>query len=175
MTSCVVCNKDILSFFTKSVAKTWNVSSTQLLPWIWPVQFSSVAQLCSTLCDPMDYSMPGFPVQHHLPELAQTHVHWVGDDIEPSHPPAFSLSQHQPLGSFPMSRWPRYWSFSFSISPSNEYSVLISFRIDWLDRLTVQGTFKSLQHHSSKASILQRSAFFTDQLSHPYMYLLPAP
>ena len=125
----------------------------------------------------MDCSMPGFPVHHQLPENAQTHVHWVGDTIQPSHPlsspspPAFNLSQHQ--RSFPMSQFfpSGGQSFgSFSISLSNEYSGLISFRMDWLDLLVVQGTLKSLlQHHSSKASILQRSAFFAVQLSHPYM------
>ena len=120
--------------------------------------------------------MPGFPVHHQLPELTQTHVHWVGDTIQPSHPlsspspPAFNLSQHQGFSNesvLPI-RWPKYWSVS--ISPSNEYSGLISFRMDWLDLLAVQGTLKSLlQHHSSKASILRCSAFFIVQLSHPYM------
>ena len=128
------------------------------------LQFSSVAQLCPTLCDPMYCSMLGFPVHHQLPEFTQSHVHWVGDAIQPSHPllstspPAFSLSQHQGLSSEPVAK---YWSFSFSISPSNEYSGLISFRIDRLDLLAIQGT---LQESSStpqlKASILQHSAFF---------------
>ena len=141
------------------------------------LQFSSVTQSCPTLCDPMNRSTPGLPVHHQLPEFTQTHVHQVGDAIQPSHPllspspPAPNPSQHQ---SFPMSqlcmRWPKYWSFSFSISPSKEYPGPISFRMDWFDLLAVQGTLKSLlQHHSSKASILQRSAFFTVQLSHPYM------
>ena len=104
----------------------------------------------------MDYSMPGLPVHHQLPEFIQTHVHWVEDAIQPSHPllspsPAFDLSQHQAL--FQWISWPKYWSFSFSISPSNEYSGLISSRVDWLDLLAVQGTLKSLlHHHSSKAS-----------------------
>ena len=121
---------------------------------------------------------PSFPVLHHLPELAQTHVHWVSDAIQPSHHPVVPFSsclQSFPAsGSFSMS-WlsnqvVNYWSFSFSISPPNEYSGLISFRIDWFDLLAVQGTLKSLlQHHSSKASILQRSAFFMVQLTHPYM------
>ena len=120
----------------------------------------------------MDSSTPGFPIHHQLPELAQTHVCQVSDTIQPSHrlsspsPPAFSLSQHQ----VPQIRWPKFWSFSFSISPLKEYSGLIFFRIDWFDLLAVQETLKSLlQHHSSKASILQRSAFFMVQLSHPYM------
>ena len=124
----------------------------------------------------MDCSTPRFPVHHQLPELTQTHVCWVGDAIQPSHllsspsPPAFNLSQYQ--GFFPVLRirWPKYWSFSFSISPSNEYSVLISFRIDWFDLPAVWGTLKSLlQHHSWKASILQCSTFFIVHLSHPYI------
>ena len=119
--------------------------------------------------------MPGFPFNQQLPELAQTHVHQIGDAIQPSHPlsspspPAFNLSQHQSLfrESVLHITWPKYWSFSFSISPFNEYSGLISFRMDWLD---LQETLKSLlQQHSSKASILRRSAFFIVQLSHPYM------
>ena len=142
------------------------------------VQFSAVAQSCPTLCDPMDNSTSGFPVHHQLQALAQTHVHWVGDAIQLSHPlsspspPAFNLSQHQGLcnKSFLCIRWPEYWSFSFSITPSNEYPGLISFKIDWLALLAVQGTLKSLlQYHSSKASILWHSAFFMAQLSHPYM------
>ena len=127
----------------------------------------------------MDCSMPGFPVHHQLPELAQTHVHQVGV-CHPSYPlsspslPAFSLSQHQvwvfSKESVLHIRWPKYWNFTFSISPSNEYSGLISFRMDWFDLLAVQGTLKSLlQYHSSKASVLWRSSFFTVQLSHPYM------
>ena len=111
----------------------------------------------------MDFSTPGLPVRHQLPKLTQTHVHRVGDAIQPSHllssfsPPAFNLSQHQGLLSESVLRirWPKN-GFSFSISPSNEYSGLISFRMDWLDLLAVQGTLKSLlQHHSSKASVLQ--------------------
>ena len=124
----------------------------------------------------MDYSTPGFPIHHQLLELAQTHVCWVGDAIQLSHPllspspPAFNLSQHQGLFQWVSysHQVAKYWSFSFSIIPSNEYSGLSSFRMDWLDLLAVQGTFKSLQHHSSKALILQRSAFFMVQLSHPY-------
>ena len=125
----------------------------------------------------MDCSTPGLPVHHQLLEFTQTHVHWVGDAIQPSHllsspSPAISLSQHQ--GVFSESilciRWPKYWSFSFSISPSSEYSGLISFRMDWLDLLAVQGTLKSLlQQHSPKASIIQCSAFFIVWLSHPYV------
>ena len=140
--------------------------------------FSSVNQSCLTLCDATECSMPGFSVCHPLPEPTQTHVHGVNDAIQPSHPlsspspPAFNLSQHQGLSkqSGLRIRWPKYWSFSFSISPSNEYSGLIFFRMDWFDRLPVQVTLKSLhQHHSSKALILQCSAFFMIQLSNPYM------
>ena len=141
------------------------------------VQFSSFTQSCLTLCDPMD-STPGFPVYHQLPELTQTYVHWVGDVIQTSHP-LWSLLL--PPSIFPSIRvfsndlvlwfrWSKFWSFSFSISLSNEYSRLISFRMDWLDLLAVQRTLKSLiQHHSSKTSIIHLSAFFTVQLSHPYM------
>ena len=113
----------------------------------------------------MDCSTPGFPDLHYLPEFEQTHVHWVGDAIQPSHlllspsPPALNLSQHQGL-------WPKYWSFSFNSSPSNEYSGLISFRIDWFDLLAVQETLKSaLQHCSLKVSIFWFSAFFMVQFS----------
>ena len=118
------------------------------------------------------------PSHHQLPELTQTHVHRVGDAIQPSHP----LLSPSPPAPNPSSirvfsnestlhmRWPKYWSFSFSIGPSKEHPGLISFRSDWLDLLAVQGTLKSLlQHHSSKASTLRRLAFFTVQLSHPYM------
>ena len=126
----------------------------------------------------MDYSTPGFPVHHQFPELAQTRVHQVGDAIQPSHPlppllllpaifPSIRAFSNESVHHI---RWPKYWSFSFSISPSNEYSGLISFRIDWFDLLAVQGTLKSLlQHHSSKASVLWHSAFLMVQLSHPYM------
>ena len=139
---------------------------------------SPVTRSCSTLCDAMDCSTPDFLVHHQLPELAQTHVHQVSAAIQPSHPLssplplAFNLSQHQGLFQWVSShiRWPKYWSFSFSISTSNEYSELISCGIDWLDLLAVQGTPKNLpQHHSSKASILQCSGFIMVQLSHPYM------
>ena len=109
------------------------------------------------------------------PGVYLTHVHWVSDAIQPFHPlpspslPIFNLSQHQGLYESVLIRWPKYWSFSFSISPSNEYSRLTFFRMDWFDLLAVQRTLKSLQHHSLKASILQHSAFFTVQLSHLYM------
>ena len=159
--------KDIFIIIKEKNQRNWTL-----------LQFSSVVQSCPTFCDLMDCSMPGFPVHHQLPELAQTHVHQVSDAIQPSHPlsspspPAFNLSYIRVFSSESILRmmWPKYWSFSFSISPSNEYSGLIFFRMDWLDLLPVQGTLKSLlQHHSSKASILRHSAFFIVQLSHPYM------
>ena len=129
-------------------------------PFLSSVQFSSVPQSCLTLCDPMDCSTPGFPVHHQLPEFSQTYVHWVGDAIQPSYPlsspsPAFNLSQHQGLFKWVSSshQVAKVWEFQLQ-HPSNEYSGLISFRMDWLDLLTVQGTLKSLlQHHISKASI----------------------
>ena len=126
----------------------------------------------------MNCSTPGLPVQHQLQEFTQTHVHQVSDAIQPSH----LLSSPSPPSPIPPSirvfpnesalrmSWPKHWSFSFSISPSNEHPGLISFRMDWLALLAVQGTLKSLlQHHSSKASVLRHSAFFIVQLSHPYM------
>ena len=141
--------------------KTWEVFSS--------VQFSSVAQSCPTLCDPMNHSTPGLLVHHQLPEFTQTHGHQVSDAIQPSHPlsspspPAsnllYHLSHRVNLPSIRVfsnesalrMRWPKYWNFSFSIIPSKEISGLISFRMDWLDLLAVQGTLKSLlQHHSSK-------------------------
>ena len=144
-------------------------------------QFSSVqfsCSVCLTLCDPMNRSMPGLHVHHQLLEFTQTHGHWVSDAIQPSHPlssslpPALNLAFIRFLAneSALHIRWPKYWSFSFTISPSNEHPGLISFRMDWLDLLAVQGTLKSLlQHHSSNASILRHSAFFIVQLSNPYM------
>ena len=136
---------------------------------------------CSVMSDslwPHGLQHTRLPVHHQLPEPTQTHVHHVADALQPSHPlsspspPTFNLSQHQGLCQWVSSshQVPKYWSFSFRISPSNEYSGLISFRMDWLDLLAVQGTLKSLlQHHSSKASILWRSAFFIVQLSYPHM------
>ena len=126
----------------------------------------------------MDYSTPGFHVHHQLPESTQTQVHWIDDAIQPSclcHPLLLLPSMFPSIRIFSNEsglhiRWPKHWSFSFSISPSNEYLGLISFRMDWLDLLAVQGTLKSLlQHHSSKVSILQCSAFLLFQLSHPYL------
>ena len=139
----------------------------------------SVAWSCLILCDPTDCNTPGFPVFHHLPELALIHIH------HSSQMPSNQLILRCPLLIQPSTflsirvfsnelalliRWPKYWSFSFSVSPSSEYSGLTSFRIDWFDLLAVQGTLNCLlQHHSSKVSILQHSAFFIVQLSHPYM------
>ena len=123
----------------------------------------------------MDCSTPAFPVHHQLLELVQIHLHWAGDAIQPSlwspYPPAFNHSQHQGLfkGVSSLHQGPKYWNFSFSISPSNEFSGLVSFRMDWLGPHKFQGTLKSLRHHSSKASILWHSALFIVQLSHPYM------
>ena len=128
------------------------------------VPFSSVAQSCLTLCDHMNRSTPGLPVHHQLREFTQTHVHRVSDAIQPSHPPSPllllpaippSIRVFSNKSTFRM-RWPKYWSFSFSISPSNEHPGLLSFRMNWLDLFSVQGALKSLlQYHSSKASILQ--------------------
>ena len=123
----------------------------------------------------MDCSMTGFPVHHQLLELTQTHVHWVTDAIQPSHPLLLPPSIFPSIRVFSNEsvlhiKWPRYWSFSFNINSSNEYSGLVSFRMNWMDLLAVQGTLKCLfQHHSSKASNLWHSAFFIVQLSHPYM------
>ena len=152
---------------------------------MWKNSLVSSVQLSHSvlsLCDPMDCSMSGLPVHQDItlkiPELTQTHVHWVDDAIQPFFPPlfpalpAFNLSQHQGLFQWVSSslQVPKFWSFSFSISPSNEYSGLISSRMHWLDLLALQGTLKSLpQHHSSKASVLRCSAFLMFQLSHPYM------
>ena len=140
------------------------------------IQFSSVTQLCPTLCDPMDGSIPGFPVLHCHLEFTETHVHQVGDAIQPSQhlsspsPPTLNLSQRQVLFQWFISSHQVAEVFSFSISSSNEYSGLISFNVDWLDLLAVQGSLKSLlQHHSSKASMLRRSVLFIVELSHPYM------
>ena len=142
------------------------------------VQLSSVVQSCPSICNPMNHSTPGLPVHHQLPEFTQTHVHQL---VMPSNHlllchPLFLLPSIFPSirvfsnESVLHIRWPKYWSFRFSINACNEYSGLTSFQIDWLDLLAVQGILKSLlQHHSSKASILLCSVFFIVQLSHPYM------
>ena len=163
-----------------------------LLPWIWVLiiyQAKDIFQEFGTkgissvqsigpvqLCDPMNCSMSGLPVLHQLWESTQTHVHRVSDAIQPSHPllspspPALNLSSIRDFSNesaFPI-RWPKVWSFSFNISPTNEHPGCISFRMDWLDLLVSKETLKSLlQHHSSKAPILRCSAFFIVQLSHP--------
>ena len=133
---------------------------------------------CSVMSDslrPHGLQQPGFPVHHQLPEPTQTHVHQVSNAISSCLPLNLPPSIFPSIRVFSKEsvlriRWPKYWSFSFSISPSNEYSGLISFKIDWIDLLLPQGTLNSLlQHHSSKASILWQSAFFIVQLSHPYM------
>ena len=139
---------------------------------------TSAPQSCPTHFDLMDCSTPGFSVHHQFPELVQTHVHRVTDAIQPPHllsspsPLGFNLSQYQGLFQRVSSSYQvaKDWSFSFSISPSNEYSGLVSFRIDWFDLLAVQRTLKSLlRYHGLKASVLRCSAFFMVQLSHPYM------
>ena len=136
---------------------------------LYTIHCCSMAQSRPALCDPMDCGTPGFPVHHHLLALAQTHVHRVSDAIQPFHPlfPLLFLPSIFPSirvfssESVLCIRWPKYWSFSFSICPSSEYSGMISFRIDRFDLLAVQGTLKSfLQHHSLKAAILRCSAFF---------------
>ena len=156
-------------FYPELYIHAWHTVGTQCC---------SVAQSCPTLCDPMNHSMPGLPVHYQLPEFTQTHVHWVSDAIQPPLPGVpllFLPSVFPSIRVFSNAlvlqiRWSKYWSFSFSISPSNEYSGLTSFKMDWLDLLAVQRTLKNLlQYHSSKASILQHSAFFIVQLSHPYM------
>ena len=142
------------------------------------VQFSSYTQSCLTLCNPIDYSTLGLSVHSQLPDFVQTHLHWVSDAnnhlilccpllLPPSIFPSIRVFSSESVLCI---RWPVYWSFSFSISASNEHPGLISFRMDWLDLLAVQGTLKSLlQHHSSKASVLRCSVFFRVHLSHPYM------
>ena len=141
-------------------------------------QFSSVAQSCPTLCNHMNRSTPGLPVYHQLLEFTQTHVHWVSDAIQPSHPlsspspPALNLPQPQGLFQWVSSSHEvaKVLELQFLHQPLQWTTGLMSFRMDWLDLLAVQGILKSLlQHHSSKASILRCSAFFTVQLSHPYM------
>ena len=135
--------------------------------WKDSFQFSSVAQLCPTLCNPMNHSTPGLPVYHQLPEFTQTHFHRVGDAIQPSHPLSSPSSPAPPSirvfsnESTLHMRWPKYWSFSFSISPSNEHPGLISFRIDWLDLLAVQGTLLRVFSNTT----VQKHQFFGAQLS----------
>ena len=150
------------------------------------LQISSVAQSCPTLCDPMNCSTPSLPVHHQLLEPTQTHVHWASDAIHHlilCHPlffflsssflSAVNLSQHQGLSDELVLciRWPKYWSFSFSTIPSNEYSGVISFRMDWLDLLAAQGTLKSLlQHHSSKTNSSALSFLYSPTLTSIHDY-----
>ena len=171
----VFCRSYTLPVSHKDTCATW-----EALFGFSSVQFSSVAQSCPTLGDPMDCSMPGLTVHRKLPEFTQAHVHWVGNAIQSSYPLLTLLllpSIFPSIRVFQMSqfRWPKYWSFSFNISPCSEDSGPISLRLDWLDLLAVQGTLKSLlQHHSSKASILCHSAFFTVQL-YIHAWLLEKP
>ena len=160
----VIVGREIILFLcveTNPLHPFWKKKSVLWFTYNYPC-CCSVTKACPTLYDPMDCSRPGFPVLHYLPEFAQTHVHWIGGAIQPSHPllslfllpsifPCISIFSNELVLCI---RWPKYWSFSFSfsISLSNEYSGMISFRIDWFDLLAVQGTLKSLlQHHSSKA------------------------
>ena len=172
-------NREIGGVFFRSSGWNPEIYVYHLSPDLLDLTYcSSVIQSCLTLCNLVDCSTTGFPVLHHLLEPAQTQVHWVGDAIQPSHP---LWSPSPPALIFPSIRvfsnesalhirWPKYWSFSFNICPSNEHPGLISFKMNWLDLLAVQGTLKSLlQHQSSKPSILLHSAFFIVQISHPYM------
>ena len=145
---------------------------------MYRVQFSSVAQSCPALCDPMNCSMPGLPVHHQLRSSLKLmcielvipsshHILYRPLVLLPPIPPNIRVFSNE---SALRMRWPKYWSFSFNVSPFNENPDLISFRMDWLDLLAVQGTLRSLlQHHSLKASMLRHSPFFTVQLSHSYM------
>ena len=171
---------------TITIATTWKHQSVLTNEWIknmwytytikYSVQFSSVTQSCPTLCNPMNLSTPGFPVHQQLLlklmsiESAMLSSHLILCRpflLLPPIPPSIRIFSNE---STLHMMWPKYWSFSLSISPSNEHPWLITFRMDWLDLLAVQGTLKSLlQHHSSKASILWHSDFFTVQLSHPFM------
>ena len=182
-------SKPLTVWITINCGKFWNRWEYQTTwPTFWEIcmqvrkqqleldmeqQFSSVAQSCPTLCDPMNHSMPGPTVHHQLPGSTQTHVQWVGHAIQPSHPllspspPALNPSQHQGLFQWVSSlhQVAKVLEFQLSIRPSNKHPGLISFRMDWLDLLAIQGTLKSLlQHHSSKASIILPSAFFIVQL-----------
>ena len=173
-------NQDNLEAVEQGMAKvSINILEITELKWmgIGEFKFSSAAQSCPTICKPMNCSMPGLPVHHQLPEFKQTHV---TESVMPSnhfilcHPllllpsifPSIRVFSNESALQISQRK---YWNFSFNINPSNEHPGLISFRMDWLALLAVQGTFKSLQHHSTKATILQYSAFFILQLSHPYM------
>ena len=187
VSSCFIAQNSLFNqYFEKlqclSSLPQWHVTSHILiyevedLPGSWDLSVLLFSR--QNLCN--HCGTPDFPVLHYLMKFTQAQVHWVGDAIQPSHPllspspPALNLSHHQfffPLNESVLPiRWPKYWSFNFSISPSKEYSGLISFRIDWFDLLAVRRTFKSLcQNHSLKASVLQCSAFFMIRLSCPYI------
>ena len=148
---------------------------------LWVIQFSSVSQSCTTLWDPMYCSLPGLPVHHQLPDFTQTHVHWVGDAIQPSHPlsspspPAPNPSEHQSLFQWVnfSPRWPKYWSFSFNISPSNEHPGLISLRMDWWISLQSQGlsrVFPNITVQSINSSAL---SFLYSQIIIPWLLEKP--
>ena len=167
-----------------AVGKILDVYLLLLPGMVIQIQVSSVQSLSRVqLCNPMDCSMSGFPVHNQLPELCQTHAYRVGDAVQPSHPllypspPAFNLSQIRVFSTESVLhiRCPKYWSFSFNISPSNEYSGLMSFRMDWLDLLAVQGTLKSLfQHHSSKTSFLcTQLSFWSNSYMHTWLLEKP--
>ena len=165
-----------------SRAHALHLNWTSLSRRMHSVQFSSVAQPCLTLCDPMDCSTPGLPVHRQFPEFTQTQVHWVSDAIQPSNtlrpllllPSIFPSIRVFSNESVPCIRWPKYWSFSFSISPSIEYSWLISFRMDWLDLLAVQRTLKSLlQHHSPNAWVRAKLLQSCPTLWKPMNHSLP--
>ena len=173
--NCIYCTTNSVN--SKVIRQNWwskcQEKSFHLLWKRWlSVQFNSVVQSCPTLCDPMNRSTPGLPLHYQLPEFTQTHVHQVSDAIQPSHPLLLLLLSPIPPNIRVFSnestlrmQWPKYRS----ISPINEHPGLISFRMEWLDLLAVQGTLKSLlKHHNSKASNFQCSAFFTVQLSQPY-------
>ena len=146
--------------------ETWTASMVPHFFFFFNFQFSWVTQSCPTLCNPMDCGKPGFPVHHQIPEPAQTHVHWLGNDIQPSYPllspspPVFNLYSIFSSESVLRIRWPKYWSFSFSINPSNEYSRLISFRMDWLDLLLSKGLSRVFSN-----TTVQKHQFFGTQLS----------
>ena len=185
-----MCVSHLKSILKKGKRKTSKIYLMHLMPlnctlkvsWymftthrLYIYMFSSVAQSCPILCDPMDCRTPGLPVHHQLPELTKTHVHYESDANQPSHPlsspspSAFNLSQHQGLFKWVSSSHQVAKVLEFQ-HQSFQYSGLVSFRMDWLDLLAVQGTLKSLlQHHSSKASIVWHSVFFIIQLSHPYV------
>ena len=164
--------------FKINFLKVYSISYHRHYAWnLGHVQFSSVAQLCLTLCNSMDCRTSGFPVHHELTEFTQTHVHWVDDAIQPFHllpspsPPTFNLSQHHGLFKWVSSSHQVVKVLEFQLQHQSFQWIFrtISFRMDWLDLFAVQGTLSLLQHHSSKASILRCSAFFIVQLSHPYM------